>query len=410
MLDLLRRAGGALRSAWLMLGITLLLLAGLEGGMRWRRVRAEASHPVSATLLVGDPRREPWWEAWKREFEDVSRMAWRPYVYFRRTGGYRGSLITIDSLGRRGTPQPATPAEPRLRVRLYGGSTMWGEPLREDRTIAAELARRLQPLAGPGARVEVVNMGESGYVFQQEAVQLMLDLRDGARPDVVLFYDGINDVMSTLQRGRAGDPQNEVNRVNEFALGRALDRNRYPEGWAREWGPLGALAAQALARSALVEWARGRRAAPAPAFIGGDSAARATVRSYAATARSVEALAAAHGFVPVFAWQPNIHATPKVLAPYEQNLMRLIEKDPLHAAAKAAHQRIPALLDSAMAGIAPGRYVDLAGLFRGDSTPAFVDRVGHNTELAVPTIVDAMWPVVRAAAERALAAPRRPAP
>ncbi|MBI3789297.1 MAG: SGNH/GDSL hydrolase family protein [Gemmatimonadetes bacterium] len=408
LLTFLRRLGGALRSGWLMLGVTLALLLAVEGALRWRRVRAErAAHTPPGSYVAGDPRREPWWETWRTEFDAVSRMEWHPYVYFRRAPGFRGSVITIDSLGRRGTPQPRVPAEPRLRVRLYGGSTMWGEPLREDRTIAAEIARRLQPLAGPGARIEVTNLGESGYVFTQEVVQLLLDLRNGERPDVVLFYDGLNDVSATIQRGVAGDPQNESNRIAEFQLGRALDRTRYPEGLARETGPLGAALGQALTRSGLVEWARGKRPPRVPAFIPGDSVAARTVRTYVATVRIVEALAAAHGFVPVYAWQPNLHATPKRLDPYEKNLMTQIGRDPLHSVAQVAHRRIPAQLDSAMRSLASGRFVDLTGLFKDDTLPVFVDRVGHNTEAAVPGIVDGLWPALRAAVEQKLAA--RPA-
>ena len=40
------------------------------------------------------------------------------------------------------------------------------------------------------------------------------------RPDVVVFYDGINDVMATVQNGRAGLPQNEANREEDFRSGR----------------------------------------------------------------------------------------------------------------------------------------------------------------------------------------------
>ena len=53
---------------------------------------------------------------------------------------------------------------------------------------------------------------------EPEVLQLMLDLRTGERPDVVMFYDGINDVASAVQRGVAGDPQNESRRVANSRL------------------------------------------------------------------------------------------------------------------------------------------------------------------------------------------------
>jgi hypothetical protein len=58
----------------------------------------------------------------------------------------------------------------------------------------------------PGYRV--MNYGETAYTFPQELVQLVLLLRDGARPDYVVFYDGFNDVYAAYQSGRVRDHQN----------------------------------------------------------------------------------------------------------------------------------------------------------------------------------------------------------
>ena len=397
----LRSALSAVRTGWLMLGITLLLLVGLELTMRVRRYRGEAPARGPVTYMEGDYRREPWAAPYRREFEEVRRMNWHPFVYYRRAP-HRGTYINIDSLGRRVTPQPSTPSAPALRVRLYGGSTMWGEPLRENRTIAAEIARRLQLLAGQGARVEVTNLGESGYVFTQEVVQLLLDLRDGVRPDVVLFYDGLNDVAATIQQGAAGTPQNERNREADFALGRALERGYYPAGPLREAGPIEELARQVFDRLEFVVWIRSKKHATVSPMLTPDSVAVLTVRAYANTVREVEALAAQFGFTPVYVWQANLHASEKRLDPYEQNLRVQIQRDRLHHTAQGAHQRIPALLDSAMRDVASGRFVNESGLFKDDPNPVFVDRVGHNTESAVPAIVDGFWPALAAAARKHL--------
>ena len=45
---------------------------------------------------------------------------------------------------------------------------------------------------------------------------LELELQRGNVPDVVIFYDGVNDVFSTFQNGASGLPQNEASRVEEF--------------------------------------------------------------------------------------------------------------------------------------------------------------------------------------------------
>lgn len=389
----------AIRVGWMIVGVTLLTLLLVEVGLRVKRLVAERA-PATRSLVTGDPRAQDWYTEYRREFDAARVLQWRPYVYFRRVPSSRGRYINIDSLGHRWTPQPAQPATPVARVRLYGGSTMWGEPQRENRTIAAEISRRLQQLAGPGARVEVTNVAETGYVFTQELIQLMLDLRAGSRPDVVLFYDGLNDVAATVQRGAPGDPQNESNRVADFALGRALDRASYESRLQKDVRPFAVLGGQAFKRLALVQWAQSRKAAPARTFIAADSAAIGTARTYVENARHVEMLAARYGFTPVYVWQPNLHATEKRLDPYEQGLRQQIASDPFHHRVQAAHRLVPQMLDSAMRGVAPERFVNAASLFKDDPQPVFVDRIGHTTESSIPTIVDSFWPTLEAAVSR----------
>ena len=48
----------------------------------------------------------------------------------------------------------------------------------------------------------VVNFGESGFVSTQGVIQLILELQSGNIPDLVIFYDGVNDVYAAYQSGR----------------------------------------------------------------------------------------------------------------------------------------------------------------------------------------------------------------
>lgn len=395
----------AIRTAWLIVGVTLLLLLLLEATVRVRQFIAERPRGAPRTYVAGDPRASNWFAEYRRDFDATRSLQWRPYVYFRRQASASRHFITIDSLGHRVTPQPARPAKPLARVFLFGGSTMWGEPQREDHTIAAELSRRLQPLAGPDARIEVTNFAETAWVFTQELVQLILELRAGGRPDVVVFYDGINDVAATVQRGVAGDPQNEFNRTAEFALGRALDRGSYAGWLEKDLRPIAVLEGMAMKRLALVRWAQSKKSAPTRAFISADSAARSEVRVYAENARLVEMLAAHYGFSAVYVWQPNLHASEKRLDPYEQDLRRQIESDPFQRRMQEMHRLISPLLDSAMRGVAPGRFVNAAGLFKDDPQPVYIDRIGHTTEGAIPAIVASFWPTLETAMTRRLARP-----
>ena len=56
-------------------------------------------------------------------------------------------------------------------------------------------------------------------------MELFLQLREGNIPDLVVFYDGVNDVFSAYQQGKAGIPQNENNREKEFNSIRSKKRS-----------------------------------------------------------------------------------------------------------------------------------------------------------------------------------------
>jgi lysophospholipase L1-like esterase len=251
-------------------------------------------------------------------------------VYFGRKPSFDGRYVSLDSNGYRVTPQPTTPAVPAARVLFLGGSTMWGDFQRDSGTIAAVTARRLQTLAGPGQRIEVTNLGESGYVSTQEVIKLLLELRAGRRPDVVVFFDGINDVASTVQAGAPGLPQNESKRVAEFEMGRTIDPLTQPRGLKKELRALALLTKHALRQTAMVQWAREIGSGVNPAAISADSAARGTAHTYVENVRLVEALAAQYGFTPVYVWQPNLHTTNKVPQPFEKNLLGRLERDPFN--------------------------------------------------------------------------------
>lgn len=396
----------ATQAAWLIVGITLLMLVFVEVCFRVKATVGEkfAARPRPSAMMRDPRTTEPWSVDFTREYDATRPQRWKSYLYFGRLPNFRGRYINIDSLGHRVTPQPRA-GPTYAKVFFFGGSTMWGNDIRDDHTIAAEAARRLQPMAPAGSHIEVTNFGESGYVFTQGLLQLILELRAGNHPDAVVFYDGINDVGTTVQYGTAGSPQNESKRANEFAMGRVLDRTGFERGWRKDFKAWRLLASQAFEQLATVAWVRSLKAPPPPKFISADSAARSTVRIYAENARIVEALGREYGFVPIFVWQPAIQSTQKPLTPYEAGIMKGIESDVFQRRLKETHLRIPALIDSAMAAVAPGRFVDEASLFKGDTMPVFIDRIGHNTEASVPAIVDGFWPALQAAIARRHATP-----
>ena len=79
---------------------------------------------------------------------------------------------------------------------MYGeGAPDWG-------TIPAYLQTDLE--AALDTPVCVTNFGQVGWVSNQSVIELTLQLKGGNIPDMVIFYDGINDPLSAYQTGFAG--------------------------------------------------------------------------------------------------------------------------------------------------------------------------------------------------------------
>jgi len=101
-----------------------------------------------------------------------------------------------------------------------------------------------------------------------------------------------------------------------------------------------------------------------------------------------------YGFEVMYIWQPNLHTTLKPLTPFEQHLMQTIEGKPFHLTSKRIHEILAQSIDSAMAGVAPGRFLNLWQLFATDISEVFVDNIGHTTEEANDAVVEAILPVL----------------
>ncbi len=123
-----------------------------------------------------------------REFHATERIVYEPYTIWDRRY-YPGDLISIDFGGFRRTTNNSE-VEDALRVWVFGGSTAWGEGAPDEETIPSHLAGLMNAW---GVDTRVKNLGERGYVSTQEVVFLYRELQAGRRPDVVVFYDGIND-------------------------------------------------------------------------------------------------------------------------------------------------------------------------------------------------------------------------
>lgn len=366
-----------LRDMWLILCITLLLLLVVEIGLSLvygvldpvRASRSAARNWRAQADVYSDA---SWVDDYYREFEESNVTRWTPYVYWRRQP-YQGRYINVDANGLRRTwtcGQDGERTAPGPNIFLFGGSTLWGVGARDDYTIASLLSEKL---AEAGIECRVTNFGESGYVSSQEIIALIQELRKGNVPDLVIFYDGVNDTYSAYQQQVAGLPQNEFNRIREFNLSQPR------EYWSLRrlclFRSVDSLAVTRLARGILRRAGAGDPASEAAAHwgaaeneIAGKEPLLAEVLAvYRANVQFVKALGESYGFQSLFYWQPTIFDK-KHLTVFEEHQRQSVE--PL----EPFYQEVSRLLRRAELQKAyDGAFHDVSGIFAEVREPLFID-------------------------------------
>ncbi|MEM8929721.1 MAG: SGNH/GDSL hydrolase family protein [Acidobacteriota bacterium] len=373
-----QRAGDARRAAAVFLfdAVVLLLVVelGLIGLSTLSNTTFTGSRPASGVGLVDRLhgfyldlpyyREQSWSATYWRENAEAGARLYQPFVTWRR-GPYRGETITIDDDGFRVVPGARCDAPDAFRVDALGGSTMWGWGSPDDGTIPAHLQRLLsEHLDRP---VCVRNLGETAYVSSQELVQWTLALRDDhatgrPRPDLAIFYDGVNDALAAHQAGRAGTHQNLAEVVGR------LDAPRRP-------------LATALGRLEIVRSVRRWLPAAAPthpATTASGDLAREVVASYLGVVDTATRLAAGTSRTRVaFFWQPVLGVGDKPLTADERALVDGVldwAQDPNPTPIDFFRQ----VYDEA-AKVDDPRVIDLRDAFDATDELVWIDPWGHVT-------------------------------
>jgi len=228
-------------------------------------------------------------------------------------------LGTTDS-GNRLTPG----GDPRASysVFAFGGSGMWGKGVPDSSTIAAFLQAGFDSM--PGRPVIVENYGQIGWSSTQSLVRLVLELREGNVPDLVIFYDGTGDADAAYSEGRAGSHlciQETAGRIEGapshsaapaagqllesssiYTLVAALSGSR-PSGGEPSGG----------GHPALLE--------PLPEGVSAESLALDVEDCYFDNMDVVDALSRTYGFRYLFVWQPIASFGNKVLTQEEVGIV-----------------------------------------------------------------------------------------
>jgi hypothetical protein len=179
---------------------------------------------------------------WARtHFEEFAALSTRyvSYIEWRRKP-FKGKTVNLTGpYGQRVTVGGGEAGKPS--VYFFGGSTMWGTGADDANTIPSLVTQ----LGGYRAQ----NWGESAYTAHQSLVLLIQLLQEGHRPDVVVFYDGVNDVAHKC-RTELTPTSHSRERQIETALAATKAENAY--GLSHMLKPLVAFAGVISSRIALV--------------------------------------------------------------------------------------------------------------------------------------------------------------
>ena len=310
-----------------------------------------------------------------REFSATERIIYEPYTIWNRRF-YRGELINIDIQGFRFTSNNSD-APDALSVWVFGGSTVWGEAAPDRETIPSFLSEYLNDW---GVDSAVENLGERGFVSTQEVVFLYRELQAGGRPDVVLFYDGINDAAAASNWPEIPGSHLSLHRIRDrFEFGEIPSERR--RDLIRS---LGAYQAARIVLDRLE--ARNRAAAERqpgviqlqPRFLDAnfDYLANQAVDVWLANRETVSALADEFGFIPIFVLQPSLWTEGKPLHVSEERILSNHLESRAMTHIMAVRAEMSSVLQSRRNdGSLPSNVYDFSDIFAGIEAPLYIDYV-----------------------------------
>ena len=288
---------------------------------------------------------------------------------------FQGQFVNVTNRERH-SYLTAAPGEP-LEVWFFGGSTMFGfDAQREEHTIPSEVVRLAE---AEGRPILARNYGAQGLTNFQETQILAQLLSAGRRADLIVFYDGINDIALQLQnslahRDIAGEPgQLQSDLVRSAIVSAGISPNNAPP-------------------SPLIE---GHEPIPA-GLLTVDQLVGSVVEVYGQGVGLARTLTAAYGIPVLHFWQPDLF-TRTPLDPGEEALFESQGLDPLmYGTLRAFWGRVRAAL--------PEGVIDVASVYDSIEGPILSDVV-HANEVGALAVATAMYPAISGSLDAVPASP-----
>lgn len=309
-----KRFVGFYKSAAVILLNTLALLIFLEmaaAAILWLWPEAGESRLEAE----GYYQSQEWGAGYLHDSELAPGESYEPYVIWKKKP-YESQYLGVDKDGNRVTPG-ARCGKDSYVVFMFGGSTMWGTGVPDWGTIPAYIQAQMSVLHKEPVCVR--NFGQPAWVSTQGVIELLRHLQAGEVPNLVIFYDGINDVGIATTQGVAGG-HDDLSLIRTRLENDNASRNfmqlivrTKTFGLLERFFPI----------SGLRDWPSDyNRPTHDPEVLGAK-----VTRAYLTNYRGVKAIASDFGFDYGFFWQPTPDYELKPLTAEEKEIENAEEAD-----------------------------------------------------------------------------------
>ncbi len=339
---------------------------------RGDRVSTSARAPVlSEAMLIKKYHLEAYFRE-KRGVGGITVHNFWPYIMWKRRP-HVGLAINIDRTGMRRTWFNSDDSRAK-KIFCIGGSTTWGDWVTDRDTYPSQLAKLIRDQGfGP---YRVYNLGQAGYSSTQSLIRLMLELRRGNIPDMVIFLSGINDAVIGTAWPKIPGSIFQVNQIRAKltrgdtwrTIGQILFKKLETIRLLRHWG---LIQGDPFAKKRPIDPEMTVLLGPGQKRMDLAGLVRWTAEMYRHNVRMAAALAREYHFKVFFFWQPCLYLRNKPLAPWEKKVTAYHLARPSLA---LAFERVP-LVYAAIRRHPPSdpHFHDLSGMFRDHRGLLFAD-------------------------------------
>lgn len=254
---------------------------------------------------------------------------------------------------------PACGDHPKLKVWVFGGSTVYGTLIPDWATLPSALSKALSTSS---RCVEITNLGVESYNTNQELILLQELLKAGHVPDLVIFYDGFNDINAAFSPGGSTGH-----------LGFVTTKRRLEGGLANQ---VDFVAQHSIAWQLVLELTKAFGHKDSSIFLDPTpQRVAATLDNYEQNLKIAHALGKLYGFKVCAFWQPVMLYGHKPLVPYEQQLLHYD-----WGAGLPSNGFVPVYQEAERRSQQDGSFLFLGYIFDSNPNPLYLDWVHLNPD------------------------------